>query len=195
MKYRKKPVVIEAFQVEPNDDKSRRLPPGWLMQAIVGGSVVPLAEGGLDIQTLEGTMRANVGDWVIRGVKGELYPCKDDIFVATYDPAISFEECRLMQKYRVSVVGHDSINADHTFDAYSAALVDAALAAKDARIADLEKLITQLTATGESLCERLDQVHLMAATPAPFSHWRAILGEIADMTIGYGPAESHKVVE
>ncbi len=38
----------------------------------------------LDIETLEGTMRANAGDWIIRGVKGELYPCKPDIFEATY---------------------------------------------------------------------------------------------------------------
>lgn len=38
------------------------------------------------IPTLEGTMRAGVGDWIIRGIKGELYPCKDDIFRATYEP-------------------------------------------------------------------------------------------------------------
>ena len=40
----------------------------------------------LTIQTLEGEMTANNGDWIIRGVKGELYPCKPDIFAATYDP-------------------------------------------------------------------------------------------------------------
>ena len=39
------------------------------------------------IPTLEGTMIANNGDWIIRGVKGELYPCKPDIFAATYEPA------------------------------------------------------------------------------------------------------------
>jgi hypothetical protein len=41
----------------------------------------------VQIQTLEGTMRADEGDWIIRGVKGELYPCKPDIFEATYEPA------------------------------------------------------------------------------------------------------------
>ena len=41
---------------------------------------------GIDIPTLEGTMHANPGDWIIRGVKGELYPCKPDIFEATYEP-------------------------------------------------------------------------------------------------------------
>ena len=40
----------------------------------------------LSIKTLEGTMRADQGDWIIRGVKGEIYPCKPEIFVATYDP-------------------------------------------------------------------------------------------------------------
>jgi hypothetical protein len=45
--------------------------------------------GGLDIQTLEGNMRGNVGDYVIKGVKGELYPCKPDIFEASYDAVTS----------------------------------------------------------------------------------------------------------
>lgn len=40
----------------------------------------------VDIRTLEGTMRTDEGDWIIRGVKGELYPCKPDIFAATYEP-------------------------------------------------------------------------------------------------------------
>lgn len=43
--------------------------------------------GGLEILTLEGKMTADVGDWIIRGVKGEFYPCKPDIFEATYEPA------------------------------------------------------------------------------------------------------------
>jgi hypothetical protein len=59
MKYRKKPVVIEAYQA----------------------TEVTL------IPTLEGTMRAEIGDWIITGVKGERYPCKPDIFAATYEPA------------------------------------------------------------------------------------------------------------
>jgi hypothetical protein len=41
----------------------------------------------LAVYTLEGVMKASVGDWIIRGVKGELYPCKPDIFEATYEPA------------------------------------------------------------------------------------------------------------
>ena len=56
-KYRKKPVVIEAYQTDRE----------------------------LDIQTLEGTMHADVGDYIITGVKGETYPCKPDIFEQTYE--------------------------------------------------------------------------------------------------------------
>lgn len=57
MKYRKKPVVIEAYQTDRE----------------------------VIIRTLEGNMKANIGDYIITGVKGELYPCKPDIFEATYE--------------------------------------------------------------------------------------------------------------
>ena len=57
MKFRKKPVVIEAYQTDVE----------------------------LDIETLEGTMCANVGDWIITGVNGEQYPCKPDIFAKSYE--------------------------------------------------------------------------------------------------------------
>lgn len=85
MKFRKKPVVIEAFQVFPDDGQTRQLPPAWLVEALVAGKISPVDGGGVDIKTLEGTMRADVGDWIIQGVKGELYPCKPDIFEATYE--------------------------------------------------------------------------------------------------------------
>ena len=57
-KYRKRPVVIDAYQTDKE----------------------------LDIETLEGTMHANAGDWIITGVNGEKYPCKPDIFEKTYEP-------------------------------------------------------------------------------------------------------------
>lgn len=82
-KFRKKPVVIEAVQwtgenfLELNE---------WANQ-----EVVRIERGGLRLEkllvhTLEGVMTAAEGDWIIRGVKGELYPCKPDIFDATYEP-------------------------------------------------------------------------------------------------------------
>ena len=85
--YRKKPVVIEAFQLHPNDDATRAPAPPWLLDAIMSGAILMKDEGGAQIKTLEGTMTGDVGDWIIRGVKGEMYPCKPDIFAATYDPA------------------------------------------------------------------------------------------------------------
>ncbi len=82
-KFRKKPVVIEAWNTA--DHPTSR--PQWLLDAIQLGSV--WYQGGDNpyhtIKTLEGEMRADVGDWIIRGVKGELYPCKPDIFAATYE--------------------------------------------------------------------------------------------------------------
>lgn len=58
MKYRKKPVIVEAYKTNKE----------------------------LYIETLEGTMHASIGDWIITGVNGEKYPCKPDIFEKTYEP-------------------------------------------------------------------------------------------------------------
>ena len=83
-KFRKKPVVIEAVQW-----LNRKIvcPPGptWFVEAEEKG-VIKLHGDTLSIATPEGVMTAGLGDWVIRGVKGELYPCKPDIFAATYEP-------------------------------------------------------------------------------------------------------------
>lgn len=84
-KYRKKPVVIEAVQWL---GKQIVCPPGpeWFNEA-EEADVIQLAGDVLHIKTLEGPLRANIGDWIIRGVKGEIYPCKPDIFAATYEEA------------------------------------------------------------------------------------------------------------
>lgn len=83
MKFRKKPVVIEAFR--PNID----LPaPDWFLNAINKGDVYyqPLPVGLiLKVKTLEGDMACNHGDYLIKGVAGEIYPCKPNIFEATYE--------------------------------------------------------------------------------------------------------------
>jgi hypothetical protein len=88
-KFRKKPVVIEAFQLHNRVGTDDR--PEWLKQAADEGRVVfhdqRNAPGHWTIPTLEGEMRGDHGDWIIKGVKGELYPCKPDIFEATYEPA------------------------------------------------------------------------------------------------------------
>jgi len=85
-KYRKKPVVIEAYLLSGDsmwDDPDANLPE-WLQEAIEKG-VVYYKAGGTYIYTLEGDLHAEHGDWIIQGVKGELYPCKPDIFEATYE--------------------------------------------------------------------------------------------------------------
>lgn len=80
-KFRKKPVEIEAWQVQPDMGTC----PEWLTDEL--GKSVSITSTGpfFHIKTLEGEMRADPGDWIIKGVKGELYPCKPDIFAATYD--------------------------------------------------------------------------------------------------------------
>ncbi len=90
-KFRKKPVVIEAIQWNGKDlplDKS----PQWLIDAVMKtpgdmGNIFKVDDS-LLVYTLEGTMYANPGDWIIQGVKGELYPCKPDIFEKTYEALI-----------------------------------------------------------------------------------------------------------
>jgi len=89
MKYRKKPVVIEAIQWTGNN----------LREVINFAGLHPsakkwtwdeyeqvVAEKGLKIFTMEGPLMASVGDFIIRGVHGEVYPCKPDIFEKTYEP-------------------------------------------------------------------------------------------------------------
>lgn len=90
MKYRKKPVVIEAVQFTESSTPGR----GYEVAAWCGGrfntDVKPSdhtdVRYSISIPTLEGVMTANEGDWIIRGVQGEFYPCKPDIFEATYEP-------------------------------------------------------------------------------------------------------------
>jgi len=84
MKFRKKPVVIEAVKYQAELGNNRIL--NWLSLhgADVGGW--QFFDGEITIPTLEGTMKASDGDWIIKGVKGEFYPCKPDIFDATYEP-------------------------------------------------------------------------------------------------------------
>ena len=87
--YRKKPVVVEAVTISEFRDafiaSQWQGIPSWVKEASDSGQV-RLSQGGVVIKTLEGTMRGEPDDWIIRGVQGEIYPCKPDIFAATYDP-------------------------------------------------------------------------------------------------------------
>jgi len=88
MKFRKKPVVIDAVQFTTNNEVGSPQMDGivnWINQ---GRDKVGAWHNGTDIHivTLEGEMVAQCGDWIIRGVKGEFYPCKPDIFAQIYEP-------------------------------------------------------------------------------------------------------------
>jgi hypothetical protein len=79
MRYRKRPVEIETVLWTGTDAAA--------VQALSPDVKVDYGNGLLIIPTLEGDMTATKGDWIIRGVQGELYPCKPDIFKQTYEPA------------------------------------------------------------------------------------------------------------
>ena len=92
MKYRKKPIVVEAWQWKRNPILSEL--PLWMNRALLNwpneGSIEfePDHPDGprMQISTLEGVHTARPGDWIIQGIKGEIYPCKPGIFDATYEP-------------------------------------------------------------------------------------------------------------
>lgn len=94
MKFRKKPVVIEAFQMTRERRVSNEHWPNWLHEAWnkssqTPGALINVVEGSpngrLKIRTLEGVMAIHWDDYIIQGVKGELYPCRPDIFAETYE--------------------------------------------------------------------------------------------------------------
>ncbi len=94
MKYRKKPVTVEAFQYDGDliNSNGEYYVPEWAAEAHKASDIFYGSANGkespteLYIRTLEGTHHVSVGDYIIRGVAGELYPCKPDIFTATYEP-------------------------------------------------------------------------------------------------------------
>lgn len=87
MKYRKKPVVIEAWKWDKEGDP---VFPEFLLNSktpirfskVAGG---PKLRGRIFIDTFEGQMAADFGDWIIKGVEGEVYPCKPSVFEKTYE--------------------------------------------------------------------------------------------------------------
>jgi hypothetical protein len=93
--FRKKPVVIVAHRIGDN---------GWpdeIWEGVNQNQIILHLDrvghpkkvvGHVEIHTLEGVMRGDVGDWIIRGVSGEFYPCKPDIFEKTYEPVASKED-------------------------------------------------------------------------------------------------------
>lgn len=91
MKFRKKPVVIDATNWDGSVEDATRVI-DWVLEGDGTARYIDYPDGEpkyVAIDTLEGTMLASPGDWIIRGVQGEFYPCRDDIFGATYEPVES----------------------------------------------------------------------------------------------------------
>jgi hypothetical protein len=80
-KYRKKPFVIKAVQLSDNNIEEVAK---WCDGIIVHDLLKKMVRG-IEIPTLEGDMLATIGDYIIKGIKGEFYPCKPDIFEASYE--------------------------------------------------------------------------------------------------------------
>lgn len=77
MKFRKKPIIVEAIQWNGNN---------WIeVSRFLNGQLHKLKNNVFMINTLEGIMEAKVNDWIIKGIKGEFYPCKSDIFEKSYE--------------------------------------------------------------------------------------------------------------
>jgi hypothetical protein len=91
MKFRKKPIIIEAKQLTPETAEEVG---EWCgakkcvkdsYNSYLWGWGLPIERRSLSIDTLEGEMSASIGDWIIQGIQGEFYPCKPDIFALTYE--------------------------------------------------------------------------------------------------------------
>ena len=95
MKFRKKPVVVEAIQFTGKNGPEIQ---GWSGDVAYESPALEPREGNptgeyMQIETPEGIMTAIVGDWIVKGVKGEFYPCKSDIFDLTYEPVEKCPKC------------------------------------------------------------------------------------------------------
>lgn len=88
-KWRKKPVVVEAFLYTGGSNQTED--PEWMKAPVkqgeneIGG--IWFVDGNMMIMTLEGIMRADPGDWIIKGIEGDIYPCKPNLFEANYERA------------------------------------------------------------------------------------------------------------
>ena len=93
MKYRKKPIIVEAFQWTGGPDQADD--PEWFAEQIREGNVAFYGRDAriiMYIRTPRRPLVASVGDYIIRGVKGDIYPCRPDTFEATYEPVVERDE-------------------------------------------------------------------------------------------------------
>lgn len=109
VKYRKKPVVIEAVQfvIDPETRKPKLVPEGMHLWSDEDAQPRDMSWGYID--TLEGRHHVLANDWIITGVKGEKYPCKPDIFEMTYTPAVRPDHgMRIPMDHAIITLGKDN---------------------------------------------------------------------------------------
>ena len=142
-KFFKKPVVIEAIQFttnnEPNDVEMTRIV-DWI-NAESDMKISSHNGTSIFINTLEGEMRAECGDWIIKGVKGEFYPCKPDVFEKTYDVVENAERPQTFGEKAVGI----TFNPSGSDEVYEAKI----LAAKQIDL--LEKVHNKVTDDGKAM--------------------------------------------
>jgi hypothetical protein len=183
VRYRKKPVVIEAFQIGSN-----RFYPDWLHDAVTANIVITHANAktdgwkepfdNADVKTLEGTMHAERGDWLIKGVKGEIYPCKPDIFAVSYEaatpPAVSAEPL----VWESTTVGYRKFVSERRYQLFSPAVrkwyrpvcqkcaTPTATSERDAVLEQAIAAIQERAASDEIfVCNAVDAIRAMKAKP------------------------------
>ena len=103
--FRKKPIEIQAFQIGVD------YIPDWAMHKITENTIVlhknEKGQTYADVVTLEGTMKADYGDYIIKGVKDEIYPCKEDIFKKTYDSVTEKTEKEKLREIFIDAIAGD----------------------------------------------------------------------------------------
>ena len=120
-KYRKKPVVIEAFQYDGDliDSTGYYYVPEWAQYANFEGILYygdyKGKPGELFIKTLEGNMHVNVGDYIIKGIQGEIYPCKPSIFEATYEKVNDENSETITKETSLNVIVESLIEGANSF--------------------------------------------------------------------------------
>jgi len=114
--FRKKPVVVDAVQL-----RQRFLWPDWFHDAVSSNVIITHGLGKYgtgpvycEIKTLEGVMRANAGDWVVRGTQGEIYPCKPDIFIEIYEPVGIATACNAHEPMREALILAEKADRIHS---------------------------------------------------------------------------------
>ncbi len=173
-KFKKKPIVVDAISVSEALHTSFQnwlALPVWLSEAHGNGDVLFFPDY-IDIKTLEGSMRGGRGDWIIRGVAGELYPCKPDVFAKTYDAVDATEPTAA-----VDCVVVEFTRAEHKCVISAVAVYAAQRMANDKPTSIIDVALNKL-ATAKVMKNTVDEIErerdeARSGRDADLAEWRA----------------------